>query len=322
MTLPDDRRRTLCPILVYHGVGAPNGGREHRVSRAKLNDQLRWLSDHFDVVPVAALCDAADLAGKAAVTFDDALESVFTDGLEVADRVGVPVSVYVIASMLKSRVFWRHCIQWIDRAGLAEDFARFCATHGMIVHPVGGRMYKASKSEGVPSAHVAHLALAYARRAGRNDFMRLRADVAAFERPGFTTGGTASVTFGNHTLNHLVLSQISHQRLDREIGTADGMLKRRFRTLCPALAVPFGGEATVNAQVARVASRFGYRALLLSRQAVQAGAPQHVQMYGGPGAPASIRILDRVMPGPTLDALRAQLATLAVGRPVPAHLQP
>ena len=62
---------------------------------------------------------------RIAVTFDDAYESLFTNGLPVLEKLGVPAITYVVASLIGGSNEWDHGTQarhehLMDRSQLAE----------------------------------------------------------------------------------------------------------------------------------------------------------------------------------------------------------
>lgn len=92
-------------IIVYHGIGAspPGAGPDELlVGPDVFEKQIRYLSRHRRVVPLAALVDGGPGSGSPAIaiTFDDGFRSVLTDALPVLERFGTPATVFVTTRWL------------------------------------------------------------------------------------------------------------------------------------------------------------------------------------------------------------------------------
>jgi len=113
------------PVLCYHrlGIGASKMG----ISPAKLEEQLRWLSDNGR--PVVRLSDlAAFLAGKrplprgaVVITFDDGYESVHRHALPLLRKYHAPATLFVYTDFIGSRdgLSWAQ-LDEMQRSGLVD----------------------------------------------------------------------------------------------------------------------------------------------------------------------------------------------------------
>lgn len=79
-------------ILTYHSVGA----REHamNVTPFAFREQMRWLTDHYRVIPLA---EAVDGAEGVAITFDDGYRDNLTEAAPVLESYAVPATVFFVS---------------------------------------------------------------------------------------------------------------------------------------------------------------------------------------------------------------------------------
>jgi len=102
-------------ILCYHnvvppGVPAPGDPAVH-LSAERFETQLRWLSEHYEVVPLGELQHLVTRGETrhrlAAITFDDAYNGVFQYALPVLHALKLPATVFVVTDAADGLpVFW------------------------------------------------------------------------------------------------------------------------------------------------------------------------------------------------------------------------
>jgi peptidoglycan/xylan/chitin deacetylase (PgdA/CDA1 family) len=102
-------------ILCYHNVVADrDDARGDAALHLPFEDfkmQVRWLTDHYEVVPlrdwVARLKMGASLRSTAAVTFDDGYAGTFACAVPWLKQMGIPATVFVVADAPgRSSGFW------------------------------------------------------------------------------------------------------------------------------------------------------------------------------------------------------------------------
>lgn len=87
-------------VLLYHSFGASPWA----VSPADFAAQMQYLSEHFDVVPLAQLLTQAHGGRtRCAITFDDGYESVFQIALPILRQVGFPATLYLTTDAIAER---------------------------------------------------------------------------------------------------------------------------------------------------------------------------------------------------------------------------
>ncbi|HEY6359507.1 MAG TPA: polysaccharide deacetylase family protein [Vicinamibacterales bacterium] len=98
------RRPGAAVILCYHNVVAADddstGAPGLHIRRDRFEQQVRWLADHYAVVPLSELIrphSARTSRPLAAITFDDGYAGVFEHAVPLLGRLGIPATVFVVA---------------------------------------------------------------------------------------------------------------------------------------------------------------------------------------------------------------------------------
>ena len=69
----------------------------------------------------------------------------------------------------------------------------------------------------------------------------------------------AGIAFGSHTLTHPVVSQLTLQELEQELGASKCLLEKKLGISAPDFAFPFGKASGCSRPALEMLSRFGYR---------------------------------------------------------------
>lgn len=95
-------------ILIYHRVGAGNGG-QMDLDPATFDEQLRWLTERFEVASLDAAADSieskvAPQRPTVVLTFDDGTTDWTDEVLPALERHGVPATFYVATGFVEDRL--------------------------------------------------------------------------------------------------------------------------------------------------------------------------------------------------------------------------
>jgi peptidoglycan/xylan/chitin deacetylase (PgdA/CDA1 family) len=102
-------------ILCYHNVVARReecvGDPGLHMPLACFERQMRWLTDHYEVVSLSEFTDrltsGESLRSVAAVTFDDGYTGVFEYGVPILEALRMPATVFLVAERVgRSAGFW------------------------------------------------------------------------------------------------------------------------------------------------------------------------------------------------------------------------
>lgn len=251
-------------VLLYHSTYSevPQDLKEglHNVTPDVLEAQLTWLKRHFRFVTIDELFEDPG-PGKAAVTFDDGYDSVFSEAIPVLVRLGIPCTVFLNGCSFQGKPFWRDKIRYVLSHNLAEEFLQAYernagTTNGMTVET----MYWKSKGVGINSADMDRRLDAFLGEKGI-DLSRSLHCVSSLER----LTRHPLVTYGNHTMNHYVLSSLPHERQEEEIAGGQRFLEALGVPLSRIFSIPFGGTGDFTPETVEIVKATGYRGMLLSR---------------------------------------------------------
>lgn len=254
MIRPDLEGSHRPKVVVYHStydeVPAHLEGLIHNVTPEELYRQLRWCRSHFDLVDAETLLDGPR-PGAVAVTFDDGDASVFARALPLLAELGIPATVYLNGATLLGGTFWRDRIRALMKRGLTGDFLRRFPRHAAAIAPQGGSFFLSTKSRLVNSRQL------------EADLESYSAEVGLPSPPGHSQalGGIRplkGVRFGNHGYNHYVLSSLTDEEQDREIGSNHDLLSS-LGGISRIFAVPFGRGQDYNAHTLQALRKLGYR---------------------------------------------------------------
>lgn len=277
------------PVPLYHATYAqvPDALASglHNVAPAQLRLQLRWLREHFDVVPLDDLLD--DYApGKAAVTFDDGYMCVFDETLPLLRELDIPATVFVNGFALEGRIFWRDKVRAVLSAGLHAGFADFAARRAGLALPASAKgVYRATKAPDGPSSRVVEALL--------DEFLKGREELLPETdccAPAHCLPRDPLLTYGNHSRNHYVLSTLSPDEQREEIAGMQRTLQSMDLPLSSVFSIPFGGDADFDAHTLAILKEEGLHAAL-SRNRI--GGPEPVVLGG-------VRAVERFMAPPDL----------------------
>lgn len=255
-------------ILLYHSsyssIPSKIKNGLHNVCPEIIYKQISWLKQNFDVVDVDSLFGNKRIeAGKVAITFDDAYQSVFTEALPVIESLKIPCTIFVSGVTLNGKPFWRDKIRLLMNRSLVQSFIgeniEFCCRHCITQE----NFYNATKSPKVNSKEMDDLL----------DQFIINAEVSLDEmiyciNKTEYLSGSPYVKYGNHSYNHYVLSSLSKEQQKNEIRANDKVLKNLGLNASKVFSVPFGGDKQFNLDTIEILKDLNYKGYLFSRNAI------------------------------------------------------
>jgi peptidoglycan/xylan/chitin deacetylase (PgdA/CDA1 family) len=206
-------------ILCYHNVVAHGsrtvGDPSLHMRLDRFEQQVRWLAAHYTVIGLAEFVDRVTtgkpLRAVAALTFDDAYAGVFEHAVPVLQAVGVPATVFVVATAGRRAGFWWDQKEIVESADPALRRERLNTLRGDETAIVPGAV-----RENLPASH----------RPAEWDTVR------AARRSG--------ITIGAHTVTHRSLPTLSDAELEFEVVTGRTMIERATGVRPDFFAYPYG----------------------------------------------------------------------------------
>jgi peptidoglycan/xylan/chitin deacetylase (PgdA/CDA1 family) len=252
------------PILLYHAtfseVPKALKRRLHNVTPELLYRQLRWVRENFDAVLVDELFVEADsLAGKCAITFDDAYQCVLDEALPVLETLNLSSTVFINGVTLTGRPMWRDKIRYLLNLGLTESFVEENRLLCQEQQITAQAFYRSTKNASVNGVEID-------RRL--SDFLAARGVDVSDVMYGVANIGKLIahplISYGNHSFNHYVLSSLSDEQQEEEIRSNQELLLGCGRHVSKIFAAPFGGGTDINETTVRLCKRYGYAGILCS----------------------------------------------------------
>ena len=90
-------------VLLYHSVESKDSGFPHSVSRRNFEMQLEFLLSRFKIVSLEEMFGIKSTCPRAALTFDDAYEDMYTNAYSLLSQVQAPATVFVPTLFIEER---------------------------------------------------------------------------------------------------------------------------------------------------------------------------------------------------------------------------
>jgi peptidoglycan/xylan/chitin deacetylase (PgdA/CDA1 family) len=292
-------------ILLYHStfktIPQDLSGEIHNVTPDEVYKQLKWLKTNFDVVSIDELLSLKDLRGKAAVTFDDAYKSVFSEALPIFNSLNVPCTIFINGCTLDQKVFWRDKVRYLINTLLVIDFVKsnedFCQLHEIDA----SNFYRRTKHHSVNSITVENLIDEFFEDKG------ISLDSLSFCIDDFSILSSDDlVSYGSHSYSHYVMSSLTKEQQHQEVLKNINLFKIHKIKQSQVFSMPFGDESSFNSTTITLLEQYGYKAFLYSRNRL---GSVFLRKYASDST-SLIYFGDRYMPKSNLSLYQNQIATL------------
>ncbi len=274
------QKHAVTQVLLYHSTftQVPTDLQIglHNVTPDALHEQVSWLKKYFDCVSVDELFQNP-ASGKVAITFDDGYTSVFQEALPVLDALQVPCTIFLNGCSLQGKVFWRDKVRYLLNEDLVGPFLEsYKKLHGTTDGMAVDTFYRTSKLAAVSSRKV---------DAAIDEFLRkhsvdLSQQIHCVRDPSLLIRSPL-VTYGNHTMNHYVLSSLSKEEQRAEILDNHALLASLNLPLSRLFSIPFGDTTDFNDDTLAIAREAGYDGFLYSRNRLNILRHKQLPTTGG-----------------------------------------
>lgn len=120
-------------IILYHFVTSKADvftGLSHNVAPAVFSEQLRYLSEHYHVVPLSQANEIIRRGGGdgpyVSVCFDDGYASNITEAYPILQAHRFPAALFICPSVIDNHdILWRDKIRYLINSNLTEKFVDF-----------------------------------------------------------------------------------------------------------------------------------------------------------------------------------------------------
>lgn len=277
------RQRQLGNSICYHSVSprAASFSRTHSVTFQSFKRHVRLVGVVRQFVP-ATVNDFSVSSGKVALTFDDAYRDILDEALPYLISKKIPATIFINSFTLTGGILWRDKLRLILDANLGGEFCDALPERYNITRD---NLYFKSKSPELNSAKVSAHIDSFVRQKGLGFKERLYLSAEEL----LQLNAEKTITLGNHTRNHYVLSSLSRDEQCYEIEGGHKELKDFGINVSNIFAAPFGGYSTVNKDTLDILEATGYRGLLLTN----ANEKVNLQKLA---RPTSIVVANRYLP--------------------------
>jgi peptidoglycan/xylan/chitin deacetylase (PgdA/CDA1 family) len=253
-------------ILCYHRVGHGGVPIYSGLPRAVFEAQMNYLRRRYRVVSLGQvlreLTEPSSTEPAVAVTFDDGYVDLYTQAFPILQQYEIPATVFLTVGAIETGE-----VAWYDRV-----FVAFQVT-------------SATKFT-LPSSppRTLHLGTPEQRLQAAEEFISLMRELSATERRARCAELEASVAFprkslvgrmltwddiqrmqaggvcfGTHTMTHAVVSRLSDEELEWELGESKRILEGRLQRQVADFAFPFGKSRDYSNKAVAYLKRLGYR---------------------------------------------------------------
>jgi peptidoglycan/xylan/chitin deacetylase (PgdA/CDA1 family) len=250
-------------VILYHAAFShiPKNLEEglHNVAPEELYKELKWLGKNFDIVSVDELFEYKR-AGMAAITFDDAYQSVFQEAIPVIKSLKVPVAIFINGCSFLGNVFWRDKIRFLINNSLESEFISYyskISDSGKFL--TKENFYWTSKSVNINSREIDQALDSFFKE---HNISLNQIDYCLKDKSSLVPNEL--ITYGNHSFNHYNLSSLSEEEQKQEIIKNHELLKRLGVKLSRVFSIPFGGKKHFNETTIKIIKDLGYKGYLLS----------------------------------------------------------
>jgi len=258
-------RKPKYVVLGYHGVGAHEVPMYCRFPKRFFAEQMRYIKRYYRVLSLrqmeAELHNPKAQGQGVVVTFDDGYLGTYTDAFPVLKEYGIPATVYLIADSIESGN-----IAWYDRIFLRFQRAKSEVTL-MLDTQQNFQLTDFSSRVDAATAVVSYLrTLPDGERQRWCESLEREMPLQAGELRGSMMNWDqvremhrAGISFGSHTMTHPVLSRLTPDALQREVGESKRLIENCLDSAVEDFAFPFGKPGDCGAIGAKALSALGLR---------------------------------------------------------------
>lgn len=258
------RNHPVCQILLYHKVNDDRDPYFHSLPVSEFRAQMEYVAKNFSLVTLddIAAGKTSRNGGKfsVAVTFDDGYRDNFTHAFPVLKELGIPATIYLATGYIGTGK-----VPWYDQVCLA-----FKLTGRSELRLEGGAPCGSLATD---AGRLALLDRVLEWLRDMDDDLRPARMKTLFHSLGVPEFLTLpnymlnwdevrqmkahNISFGAHTVNHPVLSQLSLSRLRQEIAESKKTIEQNLKAEVRHFAYPFGRPQHFNQDVKQVVEQCG-----------------------------------------------------------------
>ena len=252
-------------VLIYHSsFDKKNKARDeyiHNVTPNNIITQINFLKNYYKIIPVDDFFSTDIGQNNMAITFDDGYENLFTTIVPELIKMKIYSTIFLIGSSFEKKIFWREKITYlISNKSLFSEFHSLYSEK--FKYPINlDSFYRDSKSYKFNSGNLDQCIDEFLTQKNISLNTNLLSDKSKLIDSEY-------VNYGNHTLNHYVLSTLSYEQQLHEIESNQKFLDSLNLNLSQVFAFPFGRFPDFNENSLSALSDLGINKVLLNNNLI------------------------------------------------------
>ncbi|MGB8293948.1 MAG: polysaccharide deacetylase family protein [Polyangia bacterium] len=250
-------------VLAYHRILGAN--RDLNGAPVEIfEQQMRWVREHCDPIAPDALVDRAERPNRARpavlVTFDDGFRDYHDLAYPVLKRLGIPALMFLPTSHIDhGSLLWTDRVQWAAQSTTHSSIRLPWADGAVVALPDAG----ARAALGQTARDHLKTMPDSSRRAAIETLVAELGEPPPRPREMMTWDEVRVIMdltwIGGHSHTHPILSQLSRDDLEREIGICRDRIAAETGRTPTLFAYPNGGPADYNAETQTVLKQCGFK---------------------------------------------------------------
>jgi peptidoglycan/xylan/chitin deacetylase (PgdA/CDA1 family) len=254
---------------MFHGVGGPDCPADI------FESQMKYLKENFTVISLKkALEIASDSHGKfkneVVLTFDDGLRNNYTIAYPILVRLGLPATFFVCPGLIESQKWqWPYEVEQRLLSCKESDLEIICRQCN-----IDKREFESANDSSIVESLIKHMKTIETEN--RKKMEKVILSMTQHFKPTSLQNDLFSImnwdelcslspeliTIGSHTVNHPILTKLTHEEMRHEIQESRKWLERRLKRPMEYFCYPNGDydESTLSVVAAN------YKAAVTTRQ--------------------------------------------------------
>lgn len=256
-------------VLLYHRViDLELDPQELAVSITNFNNQIKYLSEKYEVVPLKNLLSnrlSWSVKRKVAITFDDGYFDNYNNALPILKKYNLPATIFVSSGLVGSNYeFWWDSLEQIFLANPdLPDYLRFNVKNTFYEYDsvtankeiIYNNLIQIFKS--LDSVQI-HETIGYLRDWGKVGSGARNTHKCLNSLEIISLSNSALIEIGAHTVNHCKLSNENAEIQKYEIETSKEQLEQLTSKNISSFSYPFGSSVDFTNESARFVKEAGF----------------------------------------------------------------
>lgn len=258
-------------VLLYHRVDDCRDPYSSAVPVQVFDAQMSYLASHFNVVSLSQVLDRVEQGvgvepRTVAITFDDGYRDNYVHAHPILKKHGLPAALFVATGYTDtSRRMWNDriagAIQRTDRKVMKVELVEETLSVPLDSErsKLAGMLLVLEKLKRLPEIEKNSVVDDLVEQLGYSDAPSERLMLSWSELREMAGSGWE---IGSHTVEHRILTKISHDEIQRELANSKEALEQHLQNPITLFAYPNGKEHDFGDSVKELVRAAGYRAAL------------------------------------------------------------